>query len=100
METQHVITKEQALEIIGDEDQIHVFSNDHASMFIGCDWSRESIIGLLNNANEIEIGGPACREMKHGICVWEKNKKRPWFVQSPNLETFLKTNKESEKENE
>lgn len=62
------ITKEKALEYIGNNDYVHVFLNNSA-MLIGADWSIKEIKNLLDKAKTIEIGGETCRRMKHGIVV-------------------------------
>lgn len=62
-----VLTKEQALSMLGDDEQIHTFRSSPVAM-IGCDWSRASIVEAIN-ANECELGGPACQSMNHGLVI-------------------------------
>lgn len=62
-----ILSKEQALSMLGDEEHIHTFRNTGFALF-GCDWKRESIIEAINE-NECEIGGPACQHMNHGLAI-------------------------------
>lgn len=61
------ITKDRALELIGDRETVHVFLNPSASMLIGADWSLGDIKNILDKAETIEIGGEQCKAMKHPI---------------------------------
>lgn len=63
------ITPKEAIGLLNEGDNIHTFRNT-TGMLIGADHSRESIIESINsNPDKIEIGGSACRSMKHGLIV-------------------------------
>ena len=61
------LSKEQALSMLGDDEQIHTFRSTAVAM-IGCDWPRESIVEAIN-ANDCELGGPSCISMNHGLVI-------------------------------
>lgn len=61
------LTKEQALSMLGEDEQIHTFRSTAVAM-IGCDWKRSSIVEAIS-ANECELGGPSCISMNHGLVI-------------------------------
>lgn len=63
-----VLTKKQALSMLGDGDHVHTFRNPGLGMMIGCDWSLENIISAIED-NDCELGGPMCQSMNHGLIV-------------------------------
>lgn len=65
-EERKFITKEKALEMIGEKEKVHVFMNP-TGMLIGADWSMTEIKSLIENAETLEIGGDMCQRMKHPI---------------------------------
>lgn len=75
-----VLSKEQALSVLGDGESIHTFRNS-GFILIGCDWSREKIVEAIN-ANECELGGPACQETNHGLVIHVDGS--PLFVECKN----------------
>jgi hypothetical protein len=79
METKETLTKEQAIELLNDGDDIHTFLNPNG-MLIGADMSRKRVIELIEIAETIEIGGPQCVAMKHGLCV--RSEGRMYFIES------------------
>jgi hypothetical protein len=80
------LTKEQALKLIGDRDQVHTFRSMSMAL-IGCDWSRESILETIENAGEkdIEIGGEMCKKMGHGLVIWT-SESDPLFIEVDKIE--------------
>ena len=63
------ITPNEAKELLNPGDYIHTFRNP-AGMLIGADIKRDKILEILNTyPDSIEIGGSACRGMKHGLIV-------------------------------
>lgn len=62
-----ILSKEQALSMLGDGETIHTFRSTGLALF-GCDWSREQIVEAINE-NECELGGPACQKMNHGLAI-------------------------------
>lgn len=68
---------EQAVSLLPDGDDIHVFLNPHGGMLIGADWSRQSVMDMLK-VGEPQLGGNACLSMGHGLVC--KNKGQFHFV--------------------
>lgn len=64
------ITKEKAMEYIGDSEYIHVFLNPNG-MLIGADWTQKEISELLDRSKTIEIGGGQCVAMKHPVVAFD-----------------------------
>lgn len=73
------ITPKQAESVLFEGDNIHTFRNP-IGMLIGCDRSRGSIIESLASAgpDSIEIGGPSCMNMGHGLILWDNG---PLFIE-------------------
>lgn len=65
------LTKEQAISLLPETDDIHTFRNG-AGIMIGCDWRRAKLIELIESLpeNSIEIGGSNCRRFGHGLVLW------------------------------
>lgn len=61
---------EEAKNLLGDVQEVHVFLNPNSAMLIGADWDRKAIDKLLDSAEKIEIGGDQCRAMKHPLAVF------------------------------
>lgn len=85
METQEpprwFITWEEAVRLLPEGEDIHVQYNDNYNIFLGADWSRDEVVDSLKKAHKIEIGGPMCRALGHGLCIWQKETDaRPAFV--------------------
>lgn len=72
-----VLTTEQALGMLPDDDDIHTFRNPGGIM-LGCDWTRDAITQAIEN-NECELGGEMCKRMNHGLVIWVDSK--PLFVE-------------------
>lgn len=85
MDDKIFLTKEQAIELIGDREDVHTFRSG-SMMLIGADWSRKDIFGVINDAGEkdIEIGGEMCKKMGHGLVIWT----------SPSDPLFIEVDKE------
>jgi len=63
-----VLSKEQALSMLGDGDEIHTFRTPGMGIMLGADWKRQSILDAIED-NECELGGPMCQRMNHGLIV-------------------------------
>lgn len=75
---------EEAIGCLPEGEVIHVFTNP-GGMLIGADWGRADVVEAIENAEKIEVGGPGCRGMKHGIVVFPKGAKFQsdlYFVES------------------
>lgn len=80
-EEREFITKEKALEMIGEKEEVHVFRNP-SGMLIGADWPMKEIRELLDNAKTIEIGGASCRSMGHPLVVQAKGERGFHFLEA------------------
>ncbi len=65
-----IITPDQAINALLDGDTVHNFTQS-SPMIIGCDYSREHAIKAIHEADHIELGGDACKSLKHPIVVWK-----------------------------
>lgn len=74
-----ILTKEQAIALLPDEEYIHTFISVPRNVLIGTDWKREEIIDAINS-HTCEVGGPMCRAMGHGLAVMKKGD--PLFVET------------------
>lgn len=76
-----IITAEDALELIGPSESVHTFRSGGPILF-GCDWSRESIVAGLENAQGegIEVAGPQARKMNHAVVFYDDQ--GPVFVET------------------
>jgi hypothetical protein len=73
-----VLTPAEAISLLADGDTIHNFATGGMIM-LGCDYDRAGAIKALNEAIQIEIGGPACKSMKHPLAVWSSNNRVSFF---------------------
>jgi hypothetical protein len=65
-----ILTKEQAVELIGDRESIHTLVNPSPSILIGCDYSRKEIMEAIEQSHLIEVAGESAKSMGHGIVIW------------------------------
>lgn len=87
VEQRHVLTSAEAISLLPAGDYVHNFAG--GGILIGCDYSREQAIKALNEAAEIEIGGGACRAMRHPLAVWEPSGRVTFFeADMAKLEAF------------
>lgn len=93
MEERIFLNAEQAKSVLLEGDSIHTFRNPSGGMMMGADWSRAKLEALLDKLPEgnIEIGGPTCKGMKHGLIAWVDG---PLFIECDTakleaLEQFL-----------
>jgi hypothetical protein len=68
------LTYEEAVSILPDSEEIHIFNNV-SGMLIGCDWSRAEILDKLSKSEVIELTGDTARGMGHGIAAYNKDTK-------------------------
>jgi hypothetical protein len=62
-----VLTTEQALSMLGDDDSIHTF-RAVGNMLLGADWDRAEL-EIAIRQNRCEIGGEMCKRTNHGLVV-------------------------------
>jgi hypothetical protein len=74
-----IITPAEAESLLKEgADDIHNLMQ-RGMLFVGMDWSRESVIKAFKEAKQIEIGGDTCKGMKHPIVVWNTEKSFSFF---------------------
>lgn len=75
------ITADAAVKMLPDRETIHTFRS-LPGMLLGADISRKAILDSLSRAGaeEIEIGGPACRKLGHGLVLWQGGE--PLFIEA------------------
>lgn len=78
------LSYDDAIALLPDGDEIHVFSNPGMNMLVGADWSRESILELIKNG-EPELAGEMAMDMGHGLIAWE-SETRPLFIKTKEME--------------
>lgn len=87
MKTERVfITVEDALSLIGTRKEVHTFRNPGPNIMIGADHSKQSITKTIKDAHKLEIGGDMCKNMGHGLVIWENESERPLFVEVDKVE--------------
>jgi hypothetical protein len=64
------LTADEAISALTGHEIVHRYANPAAGAFIGCDLTREEAENDIRAAVALEIGGPGCRGMKHGLVVW------------------------------
>ena len=78
-----ILTADEAISALPDGEYVHSQMNPSGGMFLGCDYDHSDAVELLNNAEQIEIGGPMCRSMGHPLVVWKKDDNRgPIFLEA------------------
>lgn len=75
-----ILTAEEALSLVIEGENVHTFRNPNGSMLMGCDISRTRLVELINQSDQVELGGEMCRKMKHGLVVWTGDD--PLFVET------------------
>lgn len=71
-EQKKIISYEDAISILPDEEYIHTFYNANFGL-CGADWSRAEILDKLKNSEVIELTGETARGMGHGMCAYNKD---------------------------
>ncbi len=75
------ITFDEAIILIGDVEEVHIFKQSN-NILLGCNCSIESVKkGLKNSSYGIEIAGETARSIKHGIAFYDK-RNQPVFVET------------------
>lgn len=73
-----ILTKEEALSLLPDEDSIHTFRG-LPGVLIGADWDKKELVEEIEHC-KCEIGGPMCRALDHGLVIWTGND--PLFIKT------------------
>jgi hypothetical protein len=63
-----MLTYEQAVSVLPDDDMIHTYFSIPMSL-IGGDWERERILEAIRSGKP-QIGGEACRREGHGLVIF------------------------------
>lgn len=74
-----LITKEQAMNLIVEGDDVHTFKQA-GRMLLGADWSREAIAKGLEESEQIELAGDNAKSMKHAVVFYDRS--GPVFVET------------------
>lgn len=92
------ITKEQALYLLPDTEEIHVHRNTSFGL-LGADWERDEILELIENADHVTRSGEIASSMNHGLVIYPPDAKYQsdlYFVET-NMERCAEIDKELEK---
>ena len=68
------ITKEQALYLLPDDEEIHVHRNTSFGL-LGCDWSKDDILDLIAKADHVTRSGEIASSMNHGLVIYPPDAK-------------------------
>jgi hypothetical protein len=74
-----LLTYDEAVALLPDGDRLHTFLNP-AGILAGADWSRDSVLALLRDADRREVSGPAAQSFGHGLAAWREG--RPVFIEA------------------
>lgn len=74
-ENKYILTTEEALSFMKKRSGSVHCQIQSGMTFIGADWDEEGVKEELENADKVEIGGPNCIKMGHGIVVFPVNAK-------------------------
>ena len=64
------IPLERALKVMPDTEYVHTFRSGGLTL-LGADWERSKLIEAMGRADEIEIGGDACKSINHGLVFFD-----------------------------
>lgn len=65
------LTKNEALAILPDKEDIHTFRQGGGNCLIGADWSREEILEMIDE-NQFELTGELATNMGHGMAFQDE----------------------------
>lgn len=68
------LTVEQAVDLLPEGEEVHTFKQTAFGM-LGCDWSRDEVIGKIQNSECREVTGYQARTMRHGLALYQKDAK-------------------------
>jgi hypothetical protein len=66
------LTPEQAKAVLAEGSTVHSFMQA-GPILIGCDYQRSTAEQVIEQAEHVEVAGPAARGMGHGVAVTRKN---------------------------
>lgn len=72
MDDKELITFDEAIKRLPDEDWIHTFRN-YGNVLMGADWKKEEIFEAMQAATEIEITGPQAQAIGHGLAICDEH---------------------------
>ena len=75
-----LLTADEAISLLPEGEYVHNFVNNVPGMFIGCDYERAEAENHIRKALQCEIGGDACKGMKHGLVVWTSKNSLSFFA--------------------
>jgi hypothetical protein len=74
-----ILTADEAISLLPPGEYVHNYANPGAGLFIGVDFDRADAEDHIRKAVQCEIGGPGCKGMKHGLVVWDSEKRCTFF---------------------
>jgi hypothetical protein len=78
-----ILTPDEAIGILTSGKYIHNYANPGGGIFIGVDFERPDAEKHIRDALQLEIGGPACKKMKHGLVAWSSERRCTFFETDP-----------------
>ena len=91
------ITKDQALYLLPDTEEIHVNVNTSIFLF-GANWSRDEVLDLIEKADHVTRSGEIASSMNYGLVIYPPDAKYQsdlYFVET-NMERCAEIDKELE----
>lgn len=73
-----ILTPDEAISLLAEGEYSHNYANPRG-MLIGCDYERDGVVKALREAKQIEIGGDACKSMRHPLAVWDAKDRLTFF---------------------
>ena len=79
-EDRQFLTIREAIALLDDGDEIHVFCNPQAGTLLGADWSRKEVLDAIEKASFREVTGPMAQKVNHGLAI--ANEHGQWFIKT------------------
>lgn len=74
------VTKEEAIALLPDGEDIHTILNPPGGMLLGADWSRAEALKELEAATVIKLSGEMARDMGQGLAfLRDLGKGKEWI---------------------
>lgn len=78
-----ILTPEEAESLLPEGENIHNYANPGPGMFVCYDYERADAIRAIRTALQLEIGGDACKRMKHALVAWSAETRCTFFQTDP-----------------
>jgi hypothetical protein len=83
-EERQPLSVQEAMDLLVDDDSVHVFSNPAPNVLIGSDWDRKHVIDYFRSAEYLELAGEFAAGMNHAVFA-SKNSDRFFFATKPEV---------------